>query len=225
MRADVPHPALHRSTPPVSKLPNPLPLFPLRTVLFPGALLGLKVFETRYLDLMSECLRQSTTFGVVCLSQGNESGRGRAGDALTQLEDVGVLVRIDEIEAEQAGILNVRCTGTQRFKRVGSPGQRDNGLWHSQAELIADDPPRAPGQAMASTVAALAEAISKLKEYDKEPFAPPYRLDDAGWVANRWCELLPVSLAAKQKLMALDDPVIRLSLVDGFLRDKKVVVG
>ena len=224
----LPHPALHEPTPinpPLSTLPNPLPLFPLRTVLFPGALLGLKVFETRYLDLMSECLRQGTPFGVVCLSQGVELGRGRDVDAATQLEEVGVLVRIDDIDAEQAGILNVRCTGTQRFRRVGRPGQRDNGLWQSQAELIADDPPRAPGPAVASTVAALAEAITKLKEHDKEPFAAPYRLDDAGWVANRWCELLPVSLAAKQKLMALDDPVIRLSLVDGFLRDKKVVVG
>ena len=209
----------------MSTLPNPLPLFPLKTVIFPGALLGLKVFETRYLDLMSECLRQGTPFGVVCLRQGQEAGRSRAGEAPTQLEDVGVLMRIDDIDAEQAGILSVRCTGMQRLRRVGPPDQRDNGLWQSQAELVADDPPRAPGPAMASTVAALAEAIAKLKEHDKHPFAEPYRLDDAGWVANRWCELLPVSLAAKQKLMALDDPVIRLSLVDGFLRDKKVVVG
>lgn len=206
-------------------MPTPLPLFPLRTVLFPGALLSLKVFETRYLDLMSDCLRQGMPFGVVCLRQGAETGRSGAGEAVTLLEDVGVLVRIDDIDAEQAGILNVHCTGMQRFRRVGTPGQHDNGLWHSQAELMADDPPRAPGPAMASTVSALAEAIAKLKEHDQQPFAEPYRLDDAGWVANRWCELLPVSRAAKQKLMALDDPVIRLSLVDGFLRDKKVVIG
>jgi len=210
---------------PLSKLPDPLPLFPLKTVLFPGALLGLKVFETRYLDLMSECLRQGTPFGVICLRQGQESTPSRAGEPPTQLEDVGVLVRIDDIDAEQAGILSVRCTGTQRFRRVGPLGRRENGLWHSQAELMPDDPVRAPGAAMASTVAALAEAISKLKEHDEQPFAEPYRLDDAGWVANRWCELLPVSLAARQKLMALDDPVIRLSLVDGFLHDKKFVVG
>ena len=209
----------------MSTLPNPLPLFPLRTVLFPGALLGLKIFETRYLDLMSECMRQGTPFGVVCLRQGQEASRNRASEAPTQLEEVGVLVRIDDVDAEQAGILSVRCTGTQRFRLVGAPSQRDNGLWQSQAELLPDDPPRSPGPAVASTVAALAEAIHKLKEHDKQPFAEPYRLDDAGWVANRWCELLPVSLAAKQKLMALDDPVIRLSLVDGYLHDKKVVVG
>ena len=71
----------------------------------------------------------------------------------------------------------------------------------------------------------LAEAIHKLQEREHEPFAKPYRLDDAGWVANRWCELLPIPVAAKQKLMELEDPMIRLSLVDGFLRDKKVVFG
>jgi Lon protease-like protein len=75
------------------------------------------------------------------------------------------------------------------------------------------------------TVQALATAIKALREQGQQPFAEPYRLDDAGWVANRWSELLPIPLGAKQKLMALEDPVIRLSLVDGYLRDKKVVIG
>jgi hypothetical protein len=78
---------------------------------------------------------------------------------------------------------------------------------------------------MLQTVQALAEAIRKLHEQGTEPFIKPYRLDEAGWVANRWCELLPISQAARQKLMELEDPVIRLSLVDGYLRDKKVVIG
>jgi Lon protease-like protein len=211
-------------------LPDPLPLFPLQTVLFPGALLGLRVFEARYLDLMSECMRQQQPFGVICLKQGTEverRNRARQGQGLadTQLENVGVVAQIDEVDAEQTGILHVRCTGRQRFKLLQPPVQRDNGLWVARAESLPDDTARAPGPAMQHTVDALAEAIKKLQEHDRVPFAAPYRLDDAGWVANRWCELLPVSLAAKQKLMELDDPVIRLSLVDGFLRDKKVVVG
>lgn len=202
-------------------LPDPLPLFPLRTVLYPDALLGLKVFEARYLDLMGECLRTRTPFGVVCLREGADAGV----TSTVSLEDVGVLAHIDEVDADQAGILRVRCTGGRRFRRVGAPRQRDNGLWVSTIELIDADAPRTPGPAMLPTVGALAEAIRKLKQQDKVPFAPPFRLDDAGWVANRWCELLPVSLAAKQRLMALEDPVLRLSIVDGYLRDKKVVVG
>jgi Lon protease-like protein len=141
------------------------------------------------------------------------------------VEAVGVLAHIDDVDAEQAGILRLRCTGGQRFRLQAQPTQRDNGLWVAQAEPIAPDVPRVPGPAMLQTVNALAEAIKKLQAQDRVPFAPPYRLDDAGWVANRWCELLPVPIGAKQKLMELDDPMIRLSLVDGFLRDKKVVVG
>ena len=201
---------------------EPLSLFPLQTVLFPGAMLGLKVFEARYLDLVADCLRGQQPFGVVCLRQGSEAGRS---ERAPQLESVGVFAEIEEVDAEQPGILRVRCIGRERFRIEGMPTQRDNGLWVAQVQAIAADPLRLPGPAVIQTVSALAEAIRKLQSNDQVPFAPPYKLDDAGWVANRWCELLPVSLAAKQRLMELDDPVIRLSLVDGFLRDKKVVVG
>lgn len=200
---------------------TPLPLFPLRMVLFPGSVLHLKVFEARYLDLVSRCLRSGTPFGVVCLRQGGEVARGGP----VELEDVGVLARLDEVDAEEAGILKVRCSGLQRFRRTGAATQQADGLWVCDAQPLPEDPQRMPGPAMLQTVQALAGAIQALRAQGQTPFAEPYRLDDAGWVANRWCELLPVPLAAKQKLMELDDPVIRLSLVDGFLRDKKVVVG
>lgn len=203
-------------------LPDPLPLFPLQTVLFPDAVLGLKVFEARYLDLVSDCLRSRQPFGVVGLREGGEVGRGTQASAL---ETVGVLAHIEEVDAEQASILRLRCSGGLRFRIKQLPVQQDDGLWTAQAEPIAADPLRTPGPAMLKTVTALAEAIRKLQERDHEPFATPYRLDDAGWVANRWCELLPIPMAAKQKLMELEDPVIRLSLVDGFLRDRKVVFG
>ena len=203
-------------------LPDPLPLFPLRMVLFPGAVLGLKVFEARYLDLMSDCLRARSPFGVVCLKAGFEAGRS---EQTVQLESVGVLAHIEDVDAEQSGILRVRCLGGRRFRLTEPAVQRDNGLWVARAEAMPPDTPRLPGPAVLQTVTALAEAIRQLQAQERQPFAEPYRLDDAGWVANRWCELLPVPLEAKQKLMELDDPVIRLSLVDGFLRDKKVVVG
>jgi Lon protease-like protein len=167
-------------------------------------------------------MRSHQPFGVICLRQGAEASPIMQ---TVQLEDVGVVARIDEVDAERPGILRLRCTGGRRFRVTGTPTQRADGLWLASTAALPDDPQRLPGPAMLQTVAALAEAIRKLHEQDRSPFAQPYRLDDAGWVANRWCELLPVSLAAKQKLMELEDPVIRLSLVDGFLRDKKVVVG
>ena len=205
-----------------STLPDPLPLFALRTVLFPGALLGLKVFEARYVDLVTDCLRTKQPFGVVCLRQGAEAG---ASTQAVTLEAVGTLARIEELDAEQTGILRVRCSGGERFRINAPPMQRDNGLWVAQVVPVPPDPVRQPGPAMRQTVAALAQALRKLQQQHGPTFATPYRMDDAGWVANRWCELLPVPLAARQKLLELEDPVIRLSLVDGFLRDKKVVVG
>jgi uncharacterized protein len=214
--------AASRGAPDQTDQPDPLPLFPLHTVLFPDALLGLKVFEVRYLDLITECLRTRSPFGVICLKQGAEAGRG--GDKV-ELENVGVLAHLDEVDSDQPGILRVRCTGGLRFRLRGAPERHDNGLWVGHAERIAADPPRIPGAAMMPTVSALAEAIRKLKAQDKVPFSQPFRLDDAGWVANRWCELLPVPLPAKQKLMELEDPVLRLSIVDGYLRDKKVVIS
>lgn len=197
-----------------------LPLFPLQAVLFPGGLLGLKIFEARYLDLMTRCLRTREPFGVVCLRQGRDTSRGAV-----QMEAVGTLAHLDEVDSEQAGILRVRCTGGSRFALAGTPVQRADGLWAAAVEPIADDAAELPAPAMLATVTALAQAIAKLKAQDSLPFLEPFRLDDAGWVANRWCEILPISLAAKQKLMALESPSVRLQIVDEYLRGKQVISG
>ncbi len=197
-----------------------LPLFPLRTVLFPGGVLALKVFEARYLDLVSSCLRSRAPFGVICLSQGAEAGP-QAGDV--RIEAVGVLARIDEVDGEQAGILQVRCTGTQRFELTQSPTQSPGGLWSAPVELIEDDPVVDPGPDLKACVDALAQAAARLEAQGQAVIAQPFRFRDAGWVANRWCELLPITLSARQKLMELPDPVARLRLVDQFLRSKQVL--
>ena len=199
-----------------------LPLFPLRSVLFPGGLLALKVFEARYLDLMAECLRHQQPFGVVCLLQGGEV---RADKGAVRFEGAGVLARLDDVDSEQPGVLRVRCTGTRRFRLDGAATQQGDGLWVGHAELMPDDASVPPSTAHQPTVQALANAIATLKAQGTEPFNLPHRMDDAGWVANRWCEILPISLSAKQKLMELDDPQLRLQLVHDYLRGKGVVSG
>jgi uncharacterized protein len=198
-----------------------LPLFPLRSVLFPGGLLALKIFEARYLDLVADCLRRQQPFGVVCLLQGGEVRGGK--EAAVRFERAGVLARLDSVDSEQPGLLQARCTGTHRFRLEGPATQQAGGLWTGRAELLPDDPPAAPDAAQLPTVQALANAIATLKAQGAEPFLLPHRLDDAGWVANRWCEILPISLGAKQKLMELDDPRVRLQLVHDYLRGKGVV--
>jgi len=202
----------------VSKIPE-LPLFPLQTVLFPAGLLSLKVFEARYLDLIGRCLRDKQPFGVVCLRQGGEV---RRASSEVRFESEGVLARLDEVDAEQAGILRVKCVGTQRF-RVKSTHQQADGLWLADARTLPDDDVVPPEEALVPSVRALANAIAALRQQGTEPFVSPYRFDDAGWVANRWCEILPISLAAKQKLLELDDPMTRLQIVDEYLRGKGVI--
>jgi Lon protease-like protein len=197
-----------------------LPLFPLQSVLFPGAQLHLRVFEARYLDLVSRCLREQQPFGAICLRQGSEVRT--SGEDAVLLETTGVLARLEEVDAEQTSVLRVRCLGTQRFE-IDEPVQQPDGLWTARAWLIDDDVVVAPPESMVATVRALANAIGALERKGGSPFLKPYRFDDAGWVANRWCELLPISLAAKQKLMALEDPQMRLRLVDEYLRGKGVV--
>jgi Lon protease-like protein len=195
-----------------------LALFPLQSVLFPGAHLPLKVFEARYLDLVGRCMRERSSFGVVSLRHGKETGRDGV-----RFEREGVLARIDDVDAEQAGILQVRCTGTQRFAIEGEPYQQRDGLWLADVALQPDDDVQAPEAALLATVKALANAISALRDQGSTPFTKPYRFDDAGWVANRWCEILPIPLAAKHRLMLLAEPQLRLRLVDEYLRGKGVV--
>ena len=197
-----------------------LPLFPLHAVLFPGAQLALKVFEARYVDLIGHCLREREGFGVVALKQGREV-RGGGGEPVV-FESVGTRAELIDVDSVQPGILQVRCRGTSRFA-LGPVREQSDGLWRTLATPIDDDDPVPPAEAQLDTVKSLAKAIGSLKAQGVQPFLEPYRFDDAGWVANRWCELLPIPLAAKQKLMELPDAMVRLRLVDEFLRSQKVV--
>jgi Lon protease-like protein len=193
-------------------------LFPLRSVLFPGALLQLKVFEARYLDLVGRCLRERERFGVVCLAEGRESGREGV-----RFETEGTMAHIEEVDAEGTNLLRVRCRGAERFRIVGQARVQPDGLWVADVQAIAADASEAPLAEFAATVQALQQVIASLKEQGNQPFAEPFHLGDAGWVANRWCEILPISLAAKHKLMTLEDPQTRLRLVHEYLKGKGVV--
>jgi Lon protease-like protein len=198
-----------------------LPLFPLGTVLFPQGLLPLKIFEARYLDLMTHCLRTGQPFGVVTLSQGAEAQGRTAGDPV-RFEHEGCLAELIDCDSPQAGILQVRCRGLQRFT-VTQVRQAPDGLWRADAVLQPADPVESPRADFQACVAALQRAIDTLQSRDQVPFLTPHALDDAGWVANRWCEILPIPLPTRHKLMMLPDPHARLQLVDGFLRRHGIV--
>ncbi|MEO7336528.1 MAG: LON peptidase substrate-binding domain-containing protein [Caldimonas sp.] len=199
--------------------PTELPLFPLQAVLFPGGLLGLRVFEARYLDLMASCLRNRTRFGVVALKTGGEVRR--TGQSVA-FESVGTEVELLEVDSAEAGILSVRGRGVERF-RIESSRQQTDGLWLATTTSIEADDQVAPPQAFSGAARGLSDAIVALGSTGSQPFLEPHRFDDAGWVANRWCEILPITHAARQKLMELGDPLARLEIIDDYLRKKGIV--
>jgi uncharacterized protein len=196
-----------------------LPLFPLKAVLFPGGLLSLKVLEARYVDLVTTSLREQRPFGVLALRAGSDKRQAEDGQ---HFEAIGTLAELIDVDSERAGILQVRCRGTQRFA-VEQRRQQADGLWLGSTRALPNDALLAPPPALLEAVRGLASAIASLKGRGSEPFLAPHRFDDSGWVANRWCEILPISTVAKQKLMELPDPMVRLQLVDDFLRSRGVV--
>jgi len=191
-----------------------LPLFPLGSVLFPGGRLPLRVFEVRYLDMVRKCARAGAPFGVVALSEGQEVRQ--AGAPPEQFHTVGTLAHIAQLQYPQAGLMHLLCEGTQRF-RVRERRCLPHGLWVADIELIDQDLPVEVPADLQPAAQALAQLLQTLRTQhaDDPGLALPesLHLQDCGWVANRWCELLPVPTALRQQLMELENPLLRLELV------------
>ncbi|NDY92266.1 peptidase S16 [Ideonella sp. TBM-1] len=204
---------------------DPLPLFPLSTVLFPDGVLPLKVFEARYIDLMGQCLRETRPFGVICLKQGAEVRRpGHSALSQVQLEPVGTLATLMSVDADdKPGILRVRCQGAARF-RYARLTEGPNGLLRAEGvSLLPPDANLPPQERFKDAIFALAHAVAALELRSPGHFPSERRFTELGWVANRWSELLTIPLAARQQLMALEDPLARMNIIDTFLRQKKVI--
>jgi len=208
-----------------------LPLFPLGTVLYPDGLLPLRIFEVRYLDMIGKCHKSGAPFGVVALNEGSEvrqriatsdavsapSGEAFAHEAFN---DVGTLATITSLSRPQAGLIMVQCLGTQRI-RITRREKLKYGLWVGDVDLLPPDALVDIPPDLQVTADALGQIIQSLQaqgmRQEQLPFGKPYRLDECGWVANRWCELLQLPLELKQRLMALENPLVRLELVHDIL--------
>ena len=209
-----------------------LPLFPLGTVLYPGGLLPLQIFEVRYLDMIGKCHKTGAPFGIVALSQGSEVRKPEtrtaetagppAGDGFANevFQQVGTIAVITEFSVPQPGLMTIRCTGGQRFK-ISSQQKLKHGLWIADVARLDDDLKVVIPEDLQATARALGQLLQSLQDRnvpaDQIPVLAPYQLDDCGWVANRWCELLPIPVELKQRLMELDNPLVRLELVSDIL--------
>jgi Lon protease-like protein len=214
--------AMQGSSMTTQPLLHSLPLFPLGTVLFPGGVLPLRIFEVRYLDMVGKCRKADAPFGVVSLTSGSEVRK--AGADAESFAAVGTLAVIREFESPQSGLLQIECVGTQRF-RVRRTELQKYGLWVAEVEaVIADTAIEIPDD-LQHTATALRRLVETLEERRRAqgaeavrlPIGEPYQFDDCGWVANRWCELVPMQLELRQRLMELESPLMRLELVSDLL--------
>jgi Lon protease-like protein len=183
-----------------------VPLFPLSTVLYPGGPLPLRIFEPRYLEMVSDCLRNDAPFGVLLIRSGSETG-----PATTY--EIGTLARIADWYQGSDGLLGVTAVGEQRFRLI-SATQRPNGLNIGEIELLEPEEhhslPR-EYEPLARILAGVLDDLGRLYESLDRQY------DDAGWVSYRFAEILPISPEQKQLCLEADDVMQRLHLVQKVL--------
>jgi len=186
-----------------------IPLFPLSHGVFPDGVLHLQIFEVRYLDLIRRCHREHTPFGVAWLAQGNEVA---VPGQVPRLHPVGTLAHIETLETLQAALLRVRCVGGKRFT-LGAMEAGPYGVWYGEVDYLSDDAPTPLPPKLQPLANRLGRGIAQAqtdRRLGELPLQAPFRLDECGWVANRWAELLPLSAEEKMALLAQPDPQARL---------------
>ncbi|ANQ86981.1 ATP-dependent protease La [Azoarcus olearius] len=186
-----------------------LPLFPLNTVLFPDGLLPLRVFEARYMDMVTRCLRDGASFGVCLIAAGPEVGDAAIPHA------VGTEALIEQWGMAEPGVLSIVVRGGRRFRIEDHEVERD-GLLTGTVRWLAQPAPEAVPAGQAELLPLLKAIVGELGDRLPEP----HRFDDAAWVGARYAEVLPIPLVARQKLLELDDVVSRLEIVQQFLHQR-----
>ncbi|HEY4371248.1 MAG TPA: LON peptidase substrate-binding domain-containing protein [Burkholderiales bacterium] len=192
-----------------------LPIFPLGTVLFPGGSLPLKVFEARYVDMTRECMKAGRPFGVCLIKEGKEVGVPAVP------HEIGCLATITDWDMQQLGVLQIKTRGSQRF-RVLSSKVEANGLIRAKAEPMADDAATGVRAEFSGCMILLKAVLPKLPA---DLIPEPHDFNNAVWLSNRLCEVLPIPALAKQKLMELEDPDSRLEIIHKYLGQQGLKSG
>lgn len=185
-----------------------IPIFPLHTVLFPGGPLPLRIFETRYLDMVSDCLKRNRGFGVCLIREGKE-----VGDCALPYE-VGTLARIADWHTRHDGLLGITVHGEQRFRIINSTttGQQ---LHVAHVELLAEEPMLELPARFLFLVDIVKQLIAEVGHYYVDM---PTRYGDACWLSFRLAELLPLPMTQKLYLLQLDDSIERLERLCAVLK-------
>ncbi|MEX2126607.1 MAG: LON peptidase substrate-binding domain-containing protein [Woeseia sp.] len=189
-----------------------VPLFPLRTVLYPGGPLPLRIFEPRYLDMVSECLKNDCPFGVLLIKSGSESG-----PATTY--DVGTLARISDWYQGSDGLLGITAVGEERFRLLHGE-RRQDGLNVGEIEKL----PQQTTKSLPEEYKPLAHILEGvLDDLGRLYESLERRYDDAAWVGYRFAEILPLGAEDKQACLETNDPIRRLQIVRRVISDVRGV--
>ena len=189
-----------------------IPLFPLNSVLFPQGVLPLRIFEPRYLDMVSRCMKTNSGFGVCLIREGAEVG------SAAQTFKVGTLGEINYFERRSDGLLGITVEGKQRFNVISSTVQ-SNQLLMADVELLPQESTVAVPQEYSGAAEFLDKAIQGLG-YPFSKLQPKYH--DASWVSSRLIEILPIELSTKQQYLQSNDPLERLAFAWRFIVDAKL---
>ena len=196
-----------------------IPLFPLGATLFPDGVMHLKIFEVRYLDMIKNCVRDQTPFGVVTIDQGNEV---RMPEEKVIFSTVGTFANISHFEAVQPNLFVIECIGGARFT-THTNELKKNGLWVAEVRPMEVDPSIAIPLELQPAAQTLQRVIDSMRAQgiakEQMPFTFPHLVNDCGWVANRWCELLPLTAGQREHLLGLANPRLRLDLVFDLLEE------
>jgi Lon protease-like protein len=190
--------------------PVSIALFPLNIVLFPGGPLPLRIFETRYVDMVRSCMRADQRFGVVLIREGSEVGPA-------ETVDVGTMARIADFHQLSDGFLGLSCIGEQRF-RILSRSRQADGLNLAQVEWLGEE----AKVGVPDRHARLAELLNGVLPQLGEVYEGiEMHLDDAAWVGYRLAEILPIAAAEKQSCLELSDPIQRLDFLSPLAQQAK----
>jgi uncharacterized protein len=191
-----------------------LPIFPLNTVLFPGGVLPLRVFEARYVDMTRDCMKREQPFGVALIKEGAEVG------AAALPEEIGCMAAITDWDMQQLGVLNITAIGQERYRMLASQVS-SNGLITAKVEVIGPEPSQAVPPESRVCVTLLRAILGQI---DAKHVPPPHHFNDASWVGYRLSELLPIQRAAKQKLLELEDNLSRLEIIARYLEQNGLAI-
>ncbi len=194
-----------------------IPLFPLKTVLFPGGVLPLRIFEQRYIAMAKGCLARDLPFGVCLITRGEEVALDRT--APPDFAGVGTQATIASWDMPELGILHVTAKGGERFL-VRSQRVEADGLLVAEATRI----PAEPAVALGSEFAPLAKLLELVAaRVGRHQFPETHAFDDASWVGYRLAEVLPLPLSIKQGMLEINDSAMRLALLQKFLKQQGLV--